>query len=87
MYATPGMCPELFHLVACEVTAAEAGAAEHPAGDGSPFEEGAAVRWVLLDDALAECARGEIRSANQGYAGRDPRLGSKPALCSDRSRA
>jgi ADP-ribose pyrophosphatase len=61
MYPTPGMCPELFHLVACEVSAAQAAAAVHPPGDGSPFEEGAAVRWVALDDALAACARGEIQ--------------------------
>ena len=60
MYPTPGMCPELFHLVACEVSAEQAAAAEHPAGDGSPFEEGAEVRWALLDEALAACARGEI---------------------------
>ena len=60
MYPTPGMCPELFHLVACEVSADQAAAAEHPPGDGSPFEEGAQVRWELLDEALAACARGEI---------------------------
>ena len=60
-YPTPGMCAELFHLVACEVTGAEADAAETAPGDGSPFEEGAQVRWVPLDEALAACARGEIQ--------------------------
>ena len=61
MFPTPGMCAELFHLLACEVSPAEAAAAVHPPGDGSPFEEGAAVRWALLDEALAACGRGEIR--------------------------
>jgi ADP-ribose pyrophosphatase len=61
MFPTPGMCPELFHLVECEVSREQAAAAVHPPGDGSPFEEGAAVRWVALEDALAACARGEIQ--------------------------
>ena len=58
-FPTPGMCAEVFHFVRCEVAAdAEA----HPVkGDGSPFEEGARLEWVALDDALSRCARGEIR--------------------------
>jgi ADP-ribose pyrophosphatase len=57
-YPTPGMCAELFHFVRCEVAA---GAVAHPvSGDGSPFEEGARLEWVRLDEALARCARGEI---------------------------
>ena len=60
MFPTPGMCAELFHLVACEVTPEEAAAAGHPRGDGSPFEEGASVRWSSLEEALAACGRGEI---------------------------
>ena len=61
MFPTPGMCAELFHLVACEVSRAQVEATEDPPGDGSPFEEGAHVRWVPLTDALAACARGEIQ--------------------------
>jgi len=58
-FPTPGMCAELFQFVCCEV-AADA-AAHPPAGDGSPFEEGARLEWVSLDEALARCARGDIR--------------------------
>jgi 8-oxo-dGTP pyrophosphatase MutT (NUDIX family) len=59
-FPTPGMCPELFHLVCCEVTDTEASAATMPEGDGSPFEEGASLRWISLDDALAAADRGEL---------------------------
>jgi ADP-ribose pyrophosphatase len=59
-YPTPGMCPELFHLVACEVSDAQRDAACVPGGDGSPFEEGAEIRWIPLADAIAACVRGEI---------------------------
>ena len=31
------------------------------ARDGSPFEEGARLEWVTLDEALARCADGRIR--------------------------
>jgi 8-oxo-dGTP pyrophosphatase MutT (NUDIX family) len=59
VFPTPGMCAELFQFVRCEV-AADA-VAHPPAGDGSPFEEGARLEWVPLDEALGRCARGEIR--------------------------
>jgi ADP-ribose pyrophosphatase len=58
LYPTPGMCAEKFHLCACHVAHPER--ACRPAGDGSPFEEGARLRWVDLDEALAACRRGEI---------------------------
>ncbi len=57
-FPTPGMCAELFHFVAAEVRNT---AAVVPAGDGSPFEEGAQVEWVLLEQALARCGSGEIQ--------------------------
>ena len=58
-FPTPGMCAELFHFVCCEVAA---DAAVHPAsGDGSPFEQGARLEWVALEEALARCESGEIR--------------------------
>jgi 8-oxo-dGTP pyrophosphatase MutT (NUDIX family) len=59
IFPTPGMCAEVFHFVSCEV--AEDAVAHPPAGDGSPFEEGARLEWLRLDEALARCARGEIR--------------------------
>jgi ADP-ribose pyrophosphatase len=58
LFPTPGMCPELFHFVAARVD--DPSAAHLPAGDGSPFEEGAVLRWLPLDEALAACARGQI---------------------------
>jgi 8-oxo-dGTP pyrophosphatase MutT (NUDIX family) len=58
---TPGMCPEEFRLASCEVTADERARAERPPLDGSPFEEGACLRWLDLDEAIAACVRGEIR--------------------------
>ena len=57
MYPTPGMCAELFHFLACEVRDLRA---RPPAGDGSPFEEGARLEWVELGEALRRCSTGEI---------------------------
>jgi ADP-ribose pyrophosphatase len=59
MFPTPGMCAELFHFASCEV-AADA-AAELPRGDGSPFEEGAKLEWLTLDEALRRISRGELQ--------------------------
>ncbi len=58
LYPTPGMCAELFHFVRAEVRDQEPSL---PRGDGSPFEEGARLEWLPLDEALARCARGEIQ--------------------------
>lgn len=58
LHPTPGMCAELFHFVRAEVRGQEA---TLPRGDGSPFEEGARLEWLALDEALARCARGEIQ--------------------------
>jgi len=57
-YPTPGMFAERFHFVAAEVL--DQGAAEPPPTDGSPFEEGAHVEWLALDEALVRCQTGEI---------------------------
>jgi len=59
VFPTPGMCAEVFQFVCCEV--APDALAHPPGGDGSPFEEGARLEWVSLDEALGRCARGEIR--------------------------
>jgi ADP-ribose pyrophosphatase len=61
MYPTPGMCAELFHFAAAEVTDEQRAAMRPPQGDGSPFEEGAELEWVALDEALARCADGRIQ--------------------------
>lgn len=57
-FPTAGMFGELFHFVAAEV--ADPGAAVTPPTDGSPFEEGAALEWVALDEALRRCDDGRI---------------------------
>jgi ADP-ribose pyrophosphatase len=59
MFPTPGMCAELFHFASCEV--APDAVAELPPGDGSPFEEGAKLEWLPLEEALQRVARGEIQ--------------------------
>jgi 8-oxo-dGTP pyrophosphatase MutT (NUDIX family) len=58
-FPTPGMFSELFHFAAVEV--ADPAAAVAPPTDGSPFEEGAALEWVALDEALRRCDAGTIR--------------------------
>lgn len=57
-FPTAGMFAELFHFVAAEI--ADRGAAIVPPTDGSPFEEGATLEWVALDEALARCDDGRI---------------------------
>jgi ADP-ribose pyrophosphatase len=59
VFPTPGMCAEVFQFVCCEV--APDAPAHPPSGDGSPFEQGARLEWVSLDEALKRCARGDIR--------------------------
>jgi ADP-ribose pyrophosphatase len=58
-FPTAGMFSELFHFVAAEV--ADPAHAVTPPTDGSPFEEGAALEWVALDEALRRCDDGTIR--------------------------
>jgi ADP-ribose pyrophosphatase len=57
LFPSPGMCPELFHFLCAEVPDQTP---VKPAGDGSPFEEGATLEWLPLDDALRRCDTGEI---------------------------
>jgi len=57
MYPSPGAMVEKFYFVAVEVDPVQ----QVPLpGDGSPMEDGAATRWLDLDDAIAACVRGEI---------------------------
>ncbi len=65
VFPTPGMAPECFHLFHAEV---DPGAAEPPAGDGSPMEEGCVVGFVPLPEALARCDRGDIEDAKTELA-------------------
>lgn len=57
LYPTPGTMVEKFYFAAVEVDPATQQAL---GGDGSPMEEGAATRWLPLDDAIAGCVHGEI---------------------------
>jgi ADP-ribose pyrophosphatase len=59
MFPSPGMCAEQFHFVCAEVPGDAP--VVTPSGDGSPFEEGARLEWVPLDEALRRCAGGEIQ--------------------------
>jgi ADP-ribose pyrophosphatase len=59
MFPTPGMCAELFHFASCQV--APDAVAEAPQGDGSPFEQGARLEWLPLEEALARVSRGELQ--------------------------
>jgi ADP-ribose pyrophosphatase len=54
---SPGAMVEKFYFTAVEV---DPEAQQALAGDGSPMEEGASTRWLLLDEAIAACLRGEL---------------------------
>jgi 8-oxo-dGTP pyrophosphatase MutT (NUDIX family) len=58
-FPTVGMFAEVFHFVAAEVH--DPAQAETPPTDGSPFEEGAELVWMALDEAIRRCNDGEIR--------------------------
>lgn len=64
-FLAPGILSEKVFLTTVEVTGKEPGA---PAGDGSPLEEGAEVRWRPIRDALAACEAGEIQDAKTEIA-------------------
>lgn len=54
---SPGCLVEAFYFVAVEVDPARQ---RDLPGDGSPMEEGAYTRWMLIDDAIAACVRGDL---------------------------
>jgi ADP-ribose pyrophosphatase len=69
-FMLPGIASEKIHLVEAEVVRPR-GSAVLPApgaGDGSPLEEGAELRWRPLQDAIAACERGEIEDAKTEIA-------------------
>ena len=57
---SPGPFPEKIHLRAVEVDPADQGL---PDGDGSPMEQGAALRWFGLGEAVRMCVSGGIEDA------------------------
>lgn len=57
MFPSPGCMVEKFYFTAVEVDPATQ---IELVGDGSPMEEGARTTWLLLDDAIAACVRGEL---------------------------
>jgi ADP-ribose pyrophosphatase len=65
-FPTPGALPEKFWFTAVRVADPEA--REVAPGDGSPMEEGARVRWLDLDEAIAACVRGDIADAKTELA-------------------
>lgn len=69
-FMLPGIASEKIHLVEAEVERG-AGPEVGPApgtGDGSPLEEGAELRWRLLEDALRACEEGVIEDAKTEIA-------------------
>jgi ADP-ribose pyrophosphatase len=66
VFPSPGAMAEKFWLTAAEVADPED--RRPPEGDGSPMEEGGAIRWMLLDEAIAACVRGDIEDAKTELA-------------------
>ncbi|MSP62286.1 MAG: NUDIX hydrolase [Myxococcales bacterium] len=64
-FPSPGMTAEKFWLAAARVEGAEGAVIE---GDGSPMEEAATIRWVALEEAIAQCETGEIEDAKTELA-------------------
>ena len=56
----PGILSEKIHPTVVEVTGL---LAEQPGGDGSPLEEGAALRWWAAEALLEACRSGEVEDA------------------------
>lgn len=69
-FMLPGIASEKIHLLCAELPRG-AGPAERDAdaaGDGSPLEEGARLRWRPLGEAIAACEAGEIEDAKTEIA-------------------
>lgn len=64
-FVVPGILSEKIFLAAADATGATAG---EPKGDGSPLEEGGALRWRPIEEALAACRSGEIQDAKTEMA-------------------
>lgn len=65
IFMVPGIVSEKIFLTAVDVTGKVMAT---PEGDGSPLEEGSALRWRGLQEALAACRTGEIQDAKTEVA-------------------
>lgn len=65
LFMLPGTVSEKIFLAAVDVTGLVPG---RPEGDGSPLEEGSALRWRELSAGLAACRSGEIQDAKTEVA-------------------
>jgi ADP-ribose pyrophosphatase len=64
-FVAPGILSEKIHLTSVDVTGKPKG---HPRGDGSPLEEGCALRWRPVHEVLAACRSGEVPDAKTELA-------------------
>ena len=64
-FVAPGILSEKIFLTAADVTGKPQTV---PAGDGSPLEEGGAVRWWPFEQLLAACRSGEVADAKTELA-------------------
>lgn len=64
-FVAPGILSEKIFLAAVEVTGKQH---EEPAGDGSPLEEGGALRWRTADGLLAAIDAGDVQDAKTELA-------------------
>jgi ADP-ribose pyrophosphatase len=74
-FMLPGIVSEKIHLLVAEIPRSAIGEvasgdlAEAPQeGDGSPLEEGALLRWIDLNQAIAACEQGTICDAKTEIA-------------------
>jgi ADP-ribose pyrophosphatase len=65
VFLSPGLCAEKLYFLAAEADPDTAGA---PTMDGSPVEEGAIVKWLMLEDALEACRSGALEDAKTEVA-------------------
>jgi ADP-ribose pyrophosphatase len=65
VFLSPGLSAEKIYFLAAEADPESAGT---PSLDGSPVEERAIVRWLMLDDALDACRTGAIEDAKTELA-------------------
>ena len=65
-FPSPGLSPEKLWLTAVEV--ADPDVRAEADGDGSVMEEGAVIRWLPLDRAIAACRAGDIEDSKTELA-------------------
>ncbi len=65
VYLSPGLCAEKLYFLAAE---ADPSSARPPTMDGSPVEEAAVIRWIMIPEALEACRSGELEDAKTEVA-------------------